>query len=74
MIIFVLNLGFLCKLYLNFVFFSRLAFIPCDFFPISFYQSPPRFLLETNRFASIEDSLRIWHYATFFGRKKPEFF
>ena len=38
------------------IFFETVVFI-CDFFLIRFYRSPPHILLETKRFASIEDSL-----------------
>ena len=56
--IFVLKIGFLSgpARYIRIV-FLRPAFFLYDFSLICFYRSPPQFLLETKRFASIEDSL-----------------
>ena len=47
--------------------FLRPAFLPCDFFLICFYQSPPEFLLETKRFASIQDYSRFFSIFVLLG-------
>ena len=57
--IFVLKLDFLrpSTRYPNFVFFLNWRFSYATFFLICSYRSPLQFLLETKRFASINDSL-----------------
>ena len=52
LVVFVLKLGFL-------KFFLRQVFFLCDIFKICFHRSPPQFLLETKRFASIKDYSRF---------------